>query len=297
MYKRYPSVQSMSAFIQAARSGSFSSAARKLDLTHSAISQQIRSLEDFIGQPLFVREGGGSNLTDAGQLFASVLSDGLAQIDRALSSVKNRSVAQRLTIDVDSELAQSWLNPRLPQLLDLLPEHEVVLLSMPRSDRSAFERVDLALRYGYGDWDDCEMSQICGDSVRAVASPALLERHGLQVPMTPAQVLELPLLGYTRRSWIPWLDAAGMTPVEPSARVVFDNAANLIAAAEAGVGAGLVRGLLAADALRSGRLVELNEAQIPAHYNLYAVWPPGQAERVAPVVEVIKTLARRTFER
>jgi LysR family glycine cleavage system transcriptional activator len=241
-----------------------------------------------------VREGGGSNLTDAGQLFASVLSDGLAQIDRALSSVKNRSVAQRLTIDVDSELAQSWLNPRLPQLLDLLPEHEVVLLSMPRSDRSTFERVDLALRYGYGDWDDCEMTQICGDRVMAVASPRLLERHGLQLPLSPPQILELPLLGYTRRSWIPWLDAAGMPPVEPAARVVFDNAANLIAAAEAGVGAGLVRGLLAADALRSGRLVMLNEAQIAAHYNLYAVWPPGQAERVAPVVEAVKQLALRT---
>ena len=295
MYKRYPSVQSMSAFIQAARSGSFSSAARKLDLTHSAISQQIRALEDFIGQPLFVREGGGSNLTDAGQLFASVLSDGLAQIDRALSSVKNRSVARRLTLDVDSELAQSWLNPRLPQLLDLLPDYEVVMLSMPRTDRSSFERVDLALRYGYGDWDDCEMTQICGDSVRAVASPALLERHGVQLPLSPVQILELPLLGYTRRSWIPWLDAAGMPPVEPTARVVFDNAANLIAAAEAGVGAGLVRGLLAADALRSGRLVALNDAQIAAHYNLYAVWPPGQAERVAPVVEAVKQLAQQTF--
>ncbi|MEE9099040.1 LysR substrate-binding domain-containing protein [Pseudomonas nitroreducens] len=284
----------MSAFIQAARSGSFSSAARKLDLTHSAISQQIRTLEDFVGQPLFVREGGGSKLTDAGQLFASVLSDGLAQIDRALSSVKNRRVAQRLTLDVDSELAQSWLNPRLPELLDSLPDHEVVLLSKPRTDRGAFERVDLALRYGYGDWEDCEMTQICGDRVMAVASPALIERHGLQLPITPAQVLELPLLGYTRRSWIPWLDAAGMAPVEPGARVVFDNAANLIAAAEAGVGAGLVRGLLAADALRAGRLVKLNAAEIPAHYNLYAVWPPGQAERVAPVVEAIKQLASQT---
>jgi LysR family glycine cleavage system transcriptional activator len=294
MYKRYPSVQSMSAFLQAARSGSFSSAARKLDLTHSAISQQIRALEEFIGQPLFVREGGGSNLTDAGQLFASVLSDGLAQIDRALSSVKNRSVAQRLTLDVDSELAQSWLNPRLPQLLDLLPEHEVVLLSMPRSDRSAFERVDLALRYGYGDWEDCEMTQICGDRVMAVAAPALLERHGLELPLSAQQILELPLLGYTRRSWIAWLDAAGLPAVEPSARVVFDNAANLIAAAEAGVGAGLVRGLLAADTLRSGRLVVLNEARIAAHYNLYAVWPPGHGEQVAPVVEAIKQLALRT---
>jgi LysR family glycine cleavage system transcriptional activator len=284
----------MSAFLQAARSGSFSSAARKLDLTHSAISQQIRALEEFIGQPLFVREGGGSNLTDAGQLFANLLSDGLAQIDRALSSVKNRSVAQRLTLDVDSELAQSWLNPRLPQLLDLLPEHEVVLLSMPRSDRSAFERVDLALRYGYGDWEDCEMTQICGDRVMAVAAPALLERHGLELPLSAQQILELPLLGYTRRSWIAWLDAAGLPAVEPSARVVFDNAANLIAAAEAGVGAGLVRGLLAADTLRSGRLVVLNEARIAAHYNLYAVWPPGHGERVAPVVEAIKQLALRT---
>ncbi|WKV98781.1 LysR substrate-binding domain-containing protein [Pseudomonas sp. H22_DOA] len=227
-------------------------------------------------------------------MFASVLSDGLAQIDRALSSVKNRSVAQRLTLDVDSELAQSWLNPRLPQLLDGLPDYEVTLLSMPRSDRSTFERVDLALRYGYGDWDDCEMTQICGDRVMAVASPELLERHGLQLPLSPVQVLQLPLLGYTRRSWIPWLDAAGMTPTEPTARVIFDNAANLIAAAEAGVGAGLVRGLLAADALRSGRLVALNEAQIAAHYNLYAVWPHGQAERVAPVVEVIKQLALHT---
>ncbi|MNP83700.1 hypothetical protein D3C76_1827250 [compost metagenome] len=53
--------------------------------------------------------------------------------------------------------------------------------------------------------------------------------------------------------------------------------------------------MLAADALRSGRLVELTGAQIPAHYNLYAVWPPGQAERVAPVVEVIKTLAQQTL--
>ncbi|MNW20606.1 hypothetical protein D3C71_2210850 [compost metagenome] len=52
--------------------------------------------------------------------------------------------------------------------------------------------------------------------------------------------------------------------------------------------------MLAADALRSGRLVALNDAQIVAHYNLYAVWPPGQAERVAPVVEAVKQLALRT---
>jgi LysR family transcriptional regulator, glycine cleavage system transcriptional activator len=83
--------------------------------------------------------------------------------------------------------------------------------------------------------------------------------------------------------------------VEPAAVVVFDNAANLIAAADAGVGVGLVRGLLAADALRAGRLQELTCAEIPAHYNLYAVWSHGQAERVAPLVEAIKQMAARTL--
>ena len=87
MLKRYPSIQSMQAFLQAARVGSFSSAARQLALTHSAISQQIRSLEEFIGQPLFARAGGRVMLTDAGTLFANQLSDA-EQIDRALSSVK-----------------------------------------------------------------------------------------------------------------------------------------------------------------------------------------------------------------
>lgn len=77
--------------------------------------------------------------------------------------------------------------------------------------------------------------------------------------------------------------------------MIFDNAANLISAAQAGVGAGLVRGLLGADALRDRRLVELTTTEIPAHYNLYAVWSHGHAERVAPVVEAVKRLAKQTL--
>lgn len=199
MYKRYPSIQSMHAFLQAARTGSFTKAAQQLDLTHSAISQQIRSLEEFIGQPLFVREAGGIVLTDAGQLFASMLTDGFGQVDRALSSVRNRRVPQTLIVDVDSELAQGWLNARLPQLLAALPGYQVMFLSTTRGERPSFERVDVSLRYGYGEWDDCEMAPICGDHVTAVAAPALLERHGVQAPLAPSAVMTLPLLGYTRR--------------------------------------------------------------------------------------------------
>lgn len=295
MYKRYPSLQSMSAFLQAARTGSFSQAARDLDLSHSAVSQQIRTLEEFVGQPLFLREKGRSSLTDAGQLFAGMLADGLMQIDKALSSVSHRELPRRLTLDVDAELAQSWLNARLPALLELFPGREILFLSMPRLERQAFERVDLSLRYGYGEWQDCEFALLCDDRVTPVVSPALLQRHGLVAPIEPAEVLKLPLLGYSRRSWIPWLDAAGLEPTEPAAVMVFDNVANLLAAAEAGTGVGLVRGLLAADALREGRLVRLTRTSIPAHYNLYALWPHGGGEKVAPMIAAIRDMAARTF--
>ncbi|MFM0270880.1 LysR substrate-binding domain-containing protein [Paraburkholderia aspalathi] len=294
MLKRYPSIQSMQAFLQAARVGSFSSAARQLSLTHSAISQQIRTLEEFVGQPLFVRESGRVVLTDAGVLFANQLADGFEQIDRALSSVKERAVKQSITLDVDPELAQSWLVTRLPALLDALTGTSLTVLSTPRHERSAFERIDIALRYGYGEWEGFENALICGDRLTAMASPALLEARGLSLPLTPEQVLELPLLGYTKRSWIPWLSAAGMPEVEPDAVAVFDNAAGLIAAASAGVGAGLARGLLAADAKREGRLVELTQVEIPTHYNLYAVWPREKAARVAPLIEVIRELVAQT---
>lgn len=296
MNKRYPSLQSMSAFLHSARTGSFSSAARQLDLTHSAISQQIRALEAFIGQPLFLRDAGGSSLTDAGHLFAHLLADGLAQVDRALWSVKNRNVPQRLVLDVDNELAQNWLNARLPDLLEALPGHELVMLSVPHSERASFERASLALRYGYGDWEDCESIAICEDQVTVLVAPSLLERYGLKAPLTPEQVLALPLLGYTRRSWIPWLDAAGLAPIEPNAVMTFDNVANLIAAIKAGVGAGLARGLLSIDDLAQGNLIKATEVSVQARYNLYAIWPPGQGEQVAPVVEAVKRLARQTLE-
>ncbi|WGS52084.1 LysR substrate-binding domain-containing protein [Paraburkholderia sp. D15] len=294
MLKRYPSIQSMQAFLQAARIGSFSSAARQLSLTHSAISQQIRTLEEFVGQPLFVREAGRVVLTDAGVLFANQLADGFEQIDRALSSVKERTVKQSITLDVDPELAQSWLVARLPALLGALRDTSLTVLSTPRHERSAFERVDIALRYGYGEWDGFENALICTDRLTAVGAPSLLAERGLDAPLTAAQLMALPLLGYTKRSWIPWLTAADLPAVEPDATAVFDNAAGLIAAASAGVGAGLARGLLAADAIRAGTLIELTQVEIPTHYNLYAVWPRDKAERVAPLLAAIRELVAQT---
>lgn len=296
MQKRYPPTQSMLTFLQVARAGSFSKAARDLNLTHSAISQQIQTLEDHIGESVFARSGRGTRLTTAGRLFASLLPDGLEQIDRALSLAKNGDMSPaRLTIEVDSELAQSWLNPRLPAILETLPGQKMLFQSLPGLEQPSPRNADLSLCYGYGDWQENEFVLICSDRVIAIAAPALLERYHLTAPITPSQVLDLPQLGYTRRTWLPWLDAAGLAPVEPDAVATFDNVANLVAAAEAGVGVGLVRNLLVHDTLRNGHLRALTTTEIPAQYNLYAVWPQGRGKQVADIVATVRQLAMNSL--
>ena len=107
---------------------------------------------------------------------------------------------------------QGWLPARLPALMRTLDGTTLTVLSAPRHDRDAFDHVDVALRYGYGEWEGVDSALVCPDRLTAMAAPALLERYGLTAPLTPEQVLELPLLGYTKRSWIPWLEAAGPNP-------------------------------------------------------------------------------------
>lgn len=295
MLKRSPSLQSIRAFLQAADTGSFSQAARHLDLTHSAISQQIKGLEAFVGKPLFAREGSGVVLSGAGRILAGALADGLVQIDRALQAVKHDEVSRTLTISVDSELLQTWLNRRLPQLMGQLTDYRLAIFSGTGTDRLLPDRVDVALRYGYGQWTDCEVAPICDDHVVAVASPDFMARWKLKSPVEPARLLDLPLLGYTRRSWSLWLDAAHLEPIEPPTVALFDNVANLLAAAEQGVGVGLSRRLLVADALKDNRLIVPADTLIPTHYNLYAVWPRGYGERAAPVVEVMRAMASESL--
>ena len=107
---------------------------------------------------------------------------------------------------------QGWLPARLPALMRTLDGTTLTVLSAPRHDRDAFDHVDVALRYGYGEWEGVDSALVCPDRLTAMAAPALLERYGLTAPLTPEQVLELPLLGYTKRSWIPWLEAASSNP-------------------------------------------------------------------------------------
>lgn len=295
MHKRYPSLQAMQAFLQAAGTGSFTAAAKRLDLTHGAISQQIRTLEDHVGQALFARHGGRVQLTDAGQLFASGLAEGFAQIDRSLAAIKQPRVPRQLLLDVDPELSQSWLIPRLYVLARALPDHQIVISSASRALGLDTLRFDLALRYGYGEWGDFPSVQLCDDQVLAVGAPALLRTHRVTPDLTPEKLMELPLLNYTKRSWVLWLEAAGLLPVEPPAQAVFDDAANLMAAAAQGLGVCLVRRLLAADALADGRLVQLTQVTIPTRYNCYVIWPQDRADKVEPAVRALREAAASTL--
>lgn len=293
--KRYPSLQTLQSFLQVVDAGSVSAAARRMALTHSAVSQHISALEAYVGCRLFQRHKRGVSPNRAGLQLANTLTTSLDQIDQTLTLLQTHDTPDQLTITVGSELAQGWFNARLPQLLQRLPDTRLTIRTGDGADYFQARPSGIALCYGYGEWTDREVAPVGKDTVVAVASPEFVTRHGITLPISPARLLELPLLGYTRRSWRLWLGAAGLEPEEPRAIASFDNVAHLLGAAEAGLGVGLSRRLLVVDRIRSGRLLILSPHAIPTQYNLYVTWPHHCADQAWPVVAAIRDLVRESL--
>ena len=208
--------------------------------------------------------------------------------------MKGRTTGPSLRLDVDPELMQGWLPARLPALMRTLDGTTLTVLSAPRHDRDAFDHVDVALRYGYGEWEGVDSALVCRPADRdgraGAARTLRADRaaHARTGARTAAARLYEAVVDSVARS-------GRAEPVEPDTIAVFDNAAETVATLASGAGAGLVRGLLAADARRDGRLVELCTIAIPTHYNLHAIWPRERHARVKPLVDAIGTLVAQSL--
>jgi len=117
---RFPPLAALRAFEAAARLESFSRAADEIHVTHGAVSHQVRALEDFIGVPLFMREGRGVVLTGDGRTLAAEIRAGLAQIGAAAEAIRRRARSNRLTISVLPSFGSRWLMPRIGRFMSAL---------------------------------------------------------------------------------------------------------------------------------------------------------------------------------
>lgn len=275
---RLPPLNSLRAFVVAARHMSFSKASSELHVTPAAISQQIRQLEEQLGCALFRRSSRTLTLTEEGQACLPGLTEAFEKIVEALEQIDARQATGPLTVSVVPSFAAKWLVPRLENFRDIHPEIDVrISASMHLVDFTG-EEVDCAIRYGAGDYGDLFAERILQETVFPVCSPLLMQsgtpvlhprdlgRFTLLHDDSPDQDPSCP-------DWGMWLKAAGVNGVEVARGLRFNQSSLVLEAAIAGQGVALAKGQLAAEDLRTRRLVRPFNMTQTLDFAYYLVCP------------------------
>lgn len=284
MVRRLPPLNAMRAFEAAARLGSFVRAADELAVTPTAISHQIKGLEDSLEVELFIRLPRGLRLSAAGAAYLPELTKGFDALARAGERLSEGALSGLLHVNTLASFAHCWLVPRIVNFQRRYPDMDVRISTAVRHIDFMEDDVDVAVRYGKGVYPGLRSIKIMEEEVCPVAAPALvngdpplrewadLEKHHL-IHDYAADDAE-PWV-----SWPVWLRRAGLDDrIDAMRGLAFDNSASLVDAAVRGHGVALGRSALVAEHVREGRLVPLFGARHPADYAYFAVAPEATAD-------------------
>ena len=274
---RLPTLNALRAFEAAGRHLSFTRAAEELHVTQAAISHQIKSLEEQLGIRMFRRGPRGLLLTDAGQSYLPEVREAFQRLNAATDRLLEVDARGAITVSVLPSFAARWLVPRLTRFREAHPDIEV---RVSADDRLAdFDRddVDVAIRYGRGDYPGLQADRFLTEELFPVCSPELLTRTALE---RPEDLCSHTLLhDDMRMDWSMWLLAAGVEGVDPRRGPSFNDSSMVLQAAVDGQGVALGRSALALDDLAAGRLVRPFEFSLPAEYAYYILCPERTANR------------------
>ena len=277
-WHRLPPLRSLRVLEAAVRHQNYTRAADELSLTHSAVSHQIHALEAALGMPLLRRAGRQMCATDAGRQLAHDVRAALDQLAAALERLRDHDSANSLTVSVLPSFAAAWLVARLGGFLERHPGIELRLESTPAVSNFRSDGVDVAIRYGTGDYEALISEKLFDDELFPTLSPALARRTRLR---NPADLARVPLLRIRQQPWAPWFAAAGVNLAEPRRGPVFNDSELALQAAIQGQGAVLARGSLTALKLRAGTLVVPFAQRIPSPATCHLVYPPQNANKPA----------------
>jgi LysR family transcriptional regulator, glycine cleavage system transcriptional activator len=270
-----PSLPALSAFEAAARTGSVTAAAQELNLTQSAVSRQIKLLEEQLEIVLFRRERQTIRLTAAGQAYVREIREGLRRIGAASLNLRANPAGGTLNLAVLPTFGTKWLVPRLPGFIGVNPG--VVINLFTRLSRFDFraEAIDAAIHFGDNDWSSAESVLLRPEDVVPACTPELKRKYAFK---QAEDLREAPLLHLTTRPdlWAHWLSQHSAT-AQAVHGMLFDQLATVAAAAAAGLGVALLPIFLFEEELKCGRLVRALDLpmRMSAHY--YLVWPSDRA--------------------
>ncbi|MES2999801.1 MAG: LysR family transcriptional regulator [Pseudomonadota bacterium] len=271
-----PSTGLLCAFEASARLQSFTDAAGELHLTQSAVSRQIRALEEMLGSPLFTRERQTVRLTTEGEAYAQEIRQALDRISQATLAFRANPASGTLNLAVLPTFGTRWLAPRLARFFADHPGMTVNLTTRLEPFDFRAEGLDAAVHFGAPDWPDAQVCPLMAESVVPACTPAFRRRHGLA---NPPDLLKVPLLHLSTRprAWQEWFEAKGVRAHDVPGMLV-DQFAMLAQAAIAELGVALLPTFLAEPEFASRALVQaIPRGHVMSASRYYLVWPTRRA--------------------
>src|SRR5690242_16580206 len=280
MTARLPSLNGLRAFEAAARHLSFTQAASELNVTQTAISHQIKRLEEELGVRLFIRQNRSLALTAEAQDYLPGIRAAFNDLRLATDRLLRKDDDNVLTVSTLASLAAKWLLPRLTAFQEAHLGIDVRITTSTSLVDFQRDKVDAAIRYGRGQWPGLRADWLMADELFPVCSPALLKGDKpLRCPEDLARYTLLHSSGGYDDDWRLWLTAAGLpSDISKQRGLTFDLIFMTVQAAIDGIGVAMGRTSYVRDDIAKGRLVVPFKIALPADAGFYLVSPDAGEE-------------------
>ena len=273
MRRRLPPPNWLRSFEAAARHLSFTHAAQELNVSQSAISQQVKLLEHFLKQPLFRRFPRRLELTDAGKAYLPTVREAFTRLATTTEELFGTGQENVITIKVNISFAMLWLAPRLGQFMTQYPQFSLRVVNTIWSDEMGWDGIDLDIRVGKGDWPNLQATCLKEDALFPLCAPHVK----LTKPTDLAQHALLTPMG-SEDGWPQWFAYSKTEDLSVERSVQLDTAAVAYEIAASGAGVVLGRRILTQGLLQTGQLVKPFEIEMPTEETYYLVWPEDRVE-------------------
>lgn len=274
-------LNALRAFEASARHQSFSAAAAELHVTPAAVGQLVRTLEEWLGAPLFLRSNAGRTrlvATEAAQRALPDIRSGFDRLSLGLEKLQEGSASGVLTVAVSPAFAAKWLLPRIDRFQSAWPDTDVRLDTNLKPVDFVAQGVDIGVRYGMGHWPGLVAEKLMDEEIYPVCSPEFLrQRGGFTAPADLSRetlIHDLSMEGHAGfPTWQAWFQQAAIAGKDRSRGLKINNSAAVLQAAAEGHGVALARSVMARDDLAAGRLLrlfpEIKVASSLAYYVVY----------------------------
>ena len=247
---------------------SFTATGEELHLTQAAVSQHIKSLEQYLGQPLFIRMARSLKLTDQGRSYQQRIEPLLGRLAEDTEEIFGARKTNQITVRANAAFSVLWLAPRLNRFLDAYPELHVRIFNPIWSIQEMEEGADFEIRYGIEQQDTHLIHRLTRELLFPVCAPGHLpaDRKDLATALADAPLIDV--IGY-RDGWPDWIRAAGVSPKDGYRYVQCDNSIMAFELALNGNGLAMARSSLADGMLNNGKLARAHDLSIPAREAFY----------------------------